>query len=184
MRAFVRSLVAALGIALIPALVVSLPSASALAQADQGQEQIKQIALTDAQITQFIAAQKDMNAIFAKIPQGTEKPDPKIMAQLEATAKKYKFASFEDYNDVAANIGLVMAGIDPQTKKYVGAEAVLKQQIAAVQADKQMPANERKQALDQLNEALKAVVPVQYQQNIALVQKYYEKLAALMPQQD
>ena len=184
MRALVRSLVAALGIALFPALVFSLPSASALAQADQGQEQVKQISLTDAQITQFIAAQKDMNAIFAKIPQGTEKPDPKIMAQLEATAKKYKFASFEDYNDVAANIGLVMAGIDPQTKKYVGAETVLKQQIAAVQADKQMPANERKQALDQLNEALKAVVPVQYQENIALVQKYYAKLAALMPQQD
>jgi hypothetical protein len=33
---------------------------------------------------------------------------------------------------VVSNIGIVMSGIDPQTRKYVGAEAVLKEQIAAV----------------------------------------------------
>ena len=39
---------------------------------------------------------------------------------------------------MVSNIGIVMSGIDPQTRKYVGAEAVLKEQIAAVKANLQM----------------------------------------------
>ena len=43
------------------------------------------------------------------------------MAQLDAIAKKYKFASFEDFDGVGANIGLVMeTGNDPQTKNTPG----------------------------------------------------------------
>jgi len=34
-----------------------------------------------------------------------------MIAQLEATAKKYGFASFDDYNTVIDNIGMIMSGI-------------------------------------------------------------------------
>ena len=78
-----------------------------------------QIALTDAQIESFIAAEKEMAPIIAKAPQG-DQPDPKIMEQLEAVAKKYKFANYAEFDDVDENIGLIMSGIDPDTKKYVG----------------------------------------------------------------
>jgi hypothetical protein len=40
-----------------------------------------------------------------------------------------------------------------------------------------MPARDKKEALDQLNAALKAAVPVKYPDNIKLVTKYYDKLS-------
>jgi hypothetical protein len=58
---------------------------------------------------------------------------------------------------------------------------VLKQQIAAVQADKKMSAKEKKEALADLNEALKAPSPaIENKGNIDVVGKYYDKLAAAM----
>ena len=89
----------------------------------------------------------------------TRKPDPKVTAQLDAVAKKNGFASYDDYNNVIDNIGLVIGGFDPATKKYVGTEAVIKAQIAEVQADKKMSAKDKKEALADLNEALKTPAP-------------------------
>jgi hypothetical protein len=108
-------------------------------------------------------------------------PDVKVIAQLEDIAKKHGFASYDDYNNVIDNISLVLGGIDPQTKKYVGSEAVIKSQIAMVEADKKMNGNEKKQALENLNIALKAKEPpVENKGNIDLVVKYYDKLAAVL----
>jgi hypothetical protein len=67
------------------------------------------------------------------------------------------------------------------SKKYVGTEAVIKAQIAQVQADKKMSAKEKKDALAELNQALKAPEPpIEHKGNIDLVGKYYDKLAAVM----
>lgn len=146
----------------------------------------KQIALTDKQIDQVLAAQKDLDAITDKLPQqAPDKPDPKVVAQLDDVAKKNGFANYGEYNDVVENIMLVLSGFDPQTKKYVGPEAVFKQQIAAVQADKKMPAKDKKAALDDLNAALKEPPPaIENKGNIDLVGKYYDKLAAAMQGDD
>ena len=57
------------------------------------------------------------------------------MAKLEAVAKKYKFANYDEFDVVAGNIALVLEGVDPKTKKYIGAEAAMKQQIAEVQSN-------------------------------------------------
>jgi hypothetical protein len=82
---------------------------------------------------------------------------------------------------VIDNISLVMAGFDTTSKKYVGAEAVIKAQIAEVQADKKMSAKDKKEALADLNEALKAPAPpIANKGNIDLVTKYYDKLAAAL----
>jgi hypothetical protein len=76
---------------------------------------------------------------------------------------------------------MVLGGFDPATKKYVGTEAVIKAQIAQIQADKKMSAKDKKDALADLNEALKAPEPaIQNKGNIDLVTKYYDKLAAIM----
>jgi hypothetical protein len=186
MRGFVRSLAAALSIACL-AVVVSIGSAgSALAQAKQAPAPqaappqppaLKQIALTDKQIEGVLAAQKEMDAITEKLPENA-KPDPKITAQLEAVAKKNGFAGNDEYNNVVGNIGIVLAGFDPATKKYVGTEAVIKTQIAQVQADKKMPAKDKKAALADLNDTLKSPAPpIENKSNIDLVAKYYDKLA-------
>jgi hypothetical protein len=192
MREIVRPLAVVLGLAGMMAL---LSSSSALAQAKQAPKQapapvakqqaapppqpppMKQIALTEKQIEGVLAAAKDVDAITDKIPDNA-KPDPKVDAQLDAVAKKNGFASYAEYNDVTDNISMVMSGFDPATKKYVGAEAVLKAQIAAVQADKKMPAKDKKAALDEMNAALKSPAPaIENKGNIDLVAKYYDKLA-------
>lgn len=141
---------------------------------------LKQIALTDKQLDGVLAAQKDMDAITAKLPENTA-PDAKVIAQLDGVAKKHGFASYDDYNNVVDNISLVLGGFDPATKKYVGAEAVIKSQIAQVEADKKMPAKDKKEALDELNQALKTPAPaIENKGNIDLVGKYYDKLVAAL----
>ena len=192
MRDTVRPVVAALGIAGLAAAMSLAASEGAFAQAKQQrprrsrprrpaapppqQPALKQIALTEKQIEGVLAAQKEMDPITEKIPDNA-KPDPKVDAQLEGIAKKNGFASYDDYNNVVDNISLVLGGIDPATKKYVGAEAVIKAQIAQVQADKKMSAKDKKEALADLNEALKQPPPaIENKGNIDLVIKYYDKL--------
>jgi hypothetical protein len=193
MRNLVRPAAIALGIAGLAAAIAIASTGGVLAQAKQQapapkqqaapppQAQqppaIKQIALTDKQIEGVLAAQKDMDAITEKLPENA-KPDPKVDAQLDEVAKKNGFASYAEYNNVVDNISLVLGGFDPATKKYVGTEAVIKAQIAQVQADKKMAAKDKKEALADLNEALKQPAPeIENKGNIELVGKYYDKLA-------
>ena len=198
MRKFVRPAAALFGIAGLAVAIAAVSAGDALAQAKQAPKQapapaakqqaapppapapMKQIALTEKQVEGVLAASKEMDAITDKIPQNA-KPDPRVDAQLDAVAKKNGFASYVEYNEVTDNISMVMGGFDPATKQYVGAEAVLKAQIAAVQADKKMPAKDKKQALTEMNEALKTPAPViENKGNIELVAKYYAKLAAAL----
>jgi len=188
MPEFVRPVAAVLGIASLAALMAIASTGGALAQAKQAPQMapaqaappqppaVKQMALTDKQIEGVLAAQKDMDAITAKLPDNA-KPDPKVTAQLEGVAKKNGFAGYE-YNNIIDNISIVLAGFDPATKKYVGTETVIKAQIAQVQADKKMSPKDKKEALADLNEALKAPAPpIENKGNIDLVAKYYDKLA-------
>ncbi|MGC2810220.1 MAG: hypothetical protein WA303_07555 [Bradyrhizobium sp.] len=190
MREFIRPVAAALGIACLAGSLAAISIDSAMAQANQQmtpaqaappvETPVKQMALTDKQIQGVLAASKDMDAITEKLPESAP-PDAKVTAQLDAVAKKNGFASYDDYNDVTDNIGLVIAGFDPATKKYVGNEAVIKAQIAQVQADKKMSAKDKKEALADLNDALTSPAPpIQNKGNIDLVAKYYDQLAALL----
>jgi hypothetical protein len=193
MREFIRPVATAFSIVCLAAAMAVLSAGSAMAQAKGGQmapaqaappmgqpPAMKQMALNQKQIDGVIAAAKDMDTLSEKMPENG-KPDPKLMAQFEATAKKYGFASYDEYNLVVDNIGLVMSGIDPASKKYVGSAAVIKAQIAQVQADKKMSPKDKKQALDDLNQAAKAPEPtIENKGNIDLVLKNFDKLAAIM----
>jgi hypothetical protein len=110
--------------------------------------------------------------------QRNAKPDPKVTAQLDGVARKNGFASYDEYTNVVGNISIVLAGFDPATKQYVGSDAVIKAQIAQVKADKEMSPSDKKEALAELNDALKAPIPpIENKGNIDLVAKYYDKLA-------
>ena len=88
---------------------------------------LKEITLTDKQVQGVLAAHKDLDAIAAKMPDDPQaKPDPKIVQQLDTTAKKYGFANYGEYSDVVEAISMVMAGVDAKTKTYVGPEDELK----------------------------------------------------------
>jgi hypothetical protein len=194
MHEFDRNVAAALSVVCLAAAIAIAFAGDALAQANQAPpnqtapapqaappqptvKPIKHMALTDNQNEGVQAAQKDMDAITEKLPENA-KPDPKVTAQLDGVARKNGFASYDEYTNVVGNISIVLAGFDPATKQYVGTDAVIKAQIAQVKADKDMSPSDKKEALAELNDALKAPVPpIENKGNIDLVAKYYDKLA-------
>jgi hypothetical protein len=137
----------------------------------------QQIALTEQQVQGFITATPEISKITANLQAD---PDQKTMAQLEDLAKKGGFANYDEYETVAFNIGMVMQGIDPKTKKFGDPKALIQAQIKEVQADKTMKPAEKKEALAELQQSLKDLQPIKNQGNIALVEKNYDKIAALM----
>ena len=141
----------------------------------------KQIKLTEKHIQSFMGAYRDMVKLYESA--NPDKPDPKVEAQAEAVAKKNGFASLDEYDDVSINIAMIMSGIDPQSKKFTEPPEQIKKEIAALKADKSVPEAEKKEDLAQLEVALKNAKPIQFKENIALVLKYFDKLAPLMANQ-
>ncbi len=142
---------------------------------------VKQIKLTEKHVEGFIAAQKDMSPILEKIQGAAADQLPaSIQAELEAAAKKHGFKDFGEYDEVVGNITMVMAGIDPKTKAFTESAVAIKKEIADVTADKSIPAADKKQILEELNEALKSAQPIQFPSNIELVKKYYDKIDAAL----
>ena len=197
MRNFVRSPIAMLAVAAFALLSTAALSGSAMAQAakqppapaakqappaqEPAPAPLKQIELTDKQIEALLAAQKEMDAVSDKLPAGAaDNPDPKLQAQFDAIVKKNGFADFDEYGTVYDNISLVMSGIEPKTKAFTEPPEALKKQIASVQAEAKIPAKDKKEILDDMNEALKTVEPVKFPANVTLVTKYFDKLGALM----
>jgi hypothetical protein len=159
-------------------------SAPALAQtAKQQAPAAGQMVLNEKQIESLLAAHKDIDAFTAKTSPSSSvtQTNASIVAQLDAVVKKHGFASYREYNIVLDNIGLVMTGMDPKAKTYIGPVAVTKQKIATIQADKSMSAEDKKEALSELDAAAKAPLPpVEHKGNIDLVTRHYDKLAAIM----
>ena len=113
-----------------------------------------------------------------------QEQDPKVEAQAAAVAKKHGFASLAQYDDVSMNITMIMSGIDPQTKKFTEPPEQIKEEIAALKADKSVPEAEKKEGLAQLEAALKNAKPIQFKENIALVLKYFDQLVPFMQELD
>jgi hypothetical protein len=127
----------------------------------------KQIQLTARQVEGFIAAQQKIAAAKAD-------------AELEAIAKAHGFASLEQFDEVEANILLVLDGIDPKTKAFAEPSVQIRRRIDQIRADKSMPEAERKKSLEELNQVLKNARPVQFPVNVELVKKYYDRLQAVL----
>jgi hypothetical protein len=179
-RKLIRPFAAAVCIACLAVSNFTISNHRAMAQGQPAPPAVKQMALTKKQIEGVIAAQKEMDEINE---QQSEKAKPYLIvaAQLESVAKNNGFASYDEYINVVDNISIVLAGFDPTTKKFIGSEALIRSQIAQVQADKNLPAKDREEALDELNNALKASAPpVENKDNIDLVAEYYDRLAEAM----
>jgi hypothetical protein len=144
-------------------------------------QEVKQIKLTEKHVQGFIAVSEDM----AKLSDGAnqDKLDAELEAQAEALVEKNGFANLAEYDEVSMNISMIMSGIDPQTKKFTEPPEQIKQQIAAIKADKSVPEAQKREDLAQLEAALKDTRPIQFKENIALVLKYFDKLTELMQEQ-
>ena len=179
---------AALAVAIL-ALAATASLAPAVAQdkdaPSQEAPQPKQVPLTQKSLDNLIAAQKQIRELEAKMPKGAKGPDAKMEKQIDAVLKSTGFANGGDFADASYSVGVVLAGVDPDSGKFIGAEAATKKQIDEVKADKQMPPKEKKEALDELQEALKAASTDKPPQgNIDLVTANIAKLNEGLKQAD
>jgi hypothetical protein len=139
-------------------------------------EDINQIKLSEKQVQGFIAAQKDLSAISGELQAAGDKPDAKLQAKLEAIAKKQGFTNFAELDDVAANISLVMAGLDPQSGEFSDPVEMLKKEMAEIKSDTSIPEKDKKQMLEELAEALKTTPPLKFKENIVIVKKHRDAI--------
>lgn len=135
-------------------------------------QEVKQIALTDQQVKNFISAQVDLASMASKIQAAGEKPDPALQSELEAIAKKHGFADFAELDDVAANISIVMAGLDSQTGNFTDPVEALQKELDDVKKDESIPAADKKQLEDELTEAIKTTPPLQNKGNVEIVKTH------------
>ena len=140
-------------------------------------QEVKQIKLTEKHMQKFIAVSEEI----AKFPDGAD--IDKLDAELERLVKRNGFASLVEFNEVGMNIGMIMSGFDQQTKRFTEPSEQIKQQITALRSDKSVPEAEKKEVLAQLEAVLKDTKPIQFKENVALVLKYFDKLAELMQEQ-
>lgn len=157
---------AARSVALLLAVAYGM-SAAAFAQ-----DTVKQMKLSDDQVKNFIAAQADLAAIASKLQSAGEKPDPALQAELETIAKKHNFKDFAELDDVAANISIVMAGLDTQTGNFVDPVEALQKELEDVKKDESIPEADKKQLVDELSEAIKTTPPLQNKENIDIVKAH------------
>ena len=160
------------------ALGVAPPDDRASAQV--GQPEIKQIKLTDEHVLGFIAAQKELKELSDKLQaeedgqnQGIEdKRDPKLRKQLEQIAKNHGFLSFDELDDVATSITIVMVGIDPRSGNYNDPVETIKKEMEQVNSENSLPDDQKKKLLDEMAAALKVTPPLRYAENVDVVKKY------------
>ena len=145
------------------------------------EDQFKQVQLDDKMIQGFISAQKDMADLAQKsAAQQSEKPDPKVQAELESIAKKHGFQSFVEFDDVAFNISMVMGGLDPQSGQFTDPITAIKKEIDEITADKTIPDKDKKQMLDELADALKNTPPLKFPANVDIVKKFRAEIEKVL----
>lgn len=168
-------------------LWVGLPAAvaedAASPQPPAATEDVKQIRLTEDQVVHFIAAQADLASIASKIQAAGDKPDPALQAELESIAAKHGFGNFAELDDVAANISIVMAGLDAGTGTFVDPVDALRKERDDVQKDTSIPEADKKQLLDELTEAINTTPQLQYKENIEIVKAHRAEIEKALPQQ-
>ncbi len=136
----------------------------------------RQVKLNDKHVTGFIAAQKDLVAISAKLEAAGDTIDDKLQKELDDIGKKNGFKDFADFEEIRANVMMVLAGIDPDTSEYSDPIELIKKDIEAIKADKALSEEDRKAQLEEMNEALKEMQPLKYKENIDIVKTYAKQI--------
>ncbi len=166
---------------LLATLFIASATLPAIAQ-QQGQNDqpatadVNQIKLTEKHVQGFLGAQKDLLAITAKLEAAGDTIDAKLQKELDDIGAKNGFKDFADFDEIRSNILLVLAGIDPDNGSYTDPAELIKKDIEAIKADKELSAADRKAQLDEMNLALKEYQPLKYKENIEVVKKFAKQI--------
>lgn len=160
------------------AMMCFAPLAIAQAQEDQ----FVQVKLTDQQIKGYLAASKKLAAISEKIEAGGDKPDPKLLDELEAVAKANGFKSYDELDTVISNISFVLSGFDDKGN-FTDPHDALKAELEQVKGDTSMKADEKAKMVKEIEEAMKTTPPLKYKENVALVKSHLKELDEILQKQ-
>jgi hypothetical protein len=144
-------------------------------------QELKQLQLTDKSITSFIAAQPDFAPLIVKLSEAGDKPDDSLKGELDGVSKKHGFANFDEYMDVNDNIAFVMGGINRKTMEFTEPVERLKKDLDEIKADKDIPEDEKKLAVEDLELEIKAAEPLKNRDNIDVVKRNFSELLKLLP---
>ena len=144
----------------------------------QAQAQASEINLTAKQVEAFIAVQKAMSQVVENMAgQAFPKREHETyQAQLKARATRQGFKNLAEYQTVAEAISSIVAGIDPQTKVFTNPALAIQEELERVTADRILSESEKQKAREDLNAALKSAQSRLSPNNVALVQRYYDKV--------
>ncbi|WP_424959174.1 hypothetical protein [Hyphomicrobium sp. 1Nfss2.1] len=160
----------------LAAAMVAVTCTSAWAQDQDTEPQkdvpIKQMKLTEEQVKSFVAAQPDLANVAPKLQEAGDNIDAALQAELDELAKKHGFANFNELDDVAANISIVMAGLDSKSGEFTEPVEALKKELEDVTADASIPEDDKKQLVSELNEAIKTTPHIEYPENVELVKAH------------
>lgn len=146
-------------------------------------EDFKQIELTDKLVTSFIAAQKEFQPLSSKLAEGSDKPDEALTKELDDIAKKNGFQNFTEFEDVGANITVVLDGLDRKTGTYTDPVEKMKKELEEIKADSTIPAEDKKLAVDDLSEEIKTAQPLKFKGNIDVVKAHIKEIEELIPEE-
>jgi hypothetical protein len=88
-----------------------------------------------------------------------------------------RIQGFAEYDEVAANILMIFAGINPRTRRYTDPQTAMKQKIAEITADKTLAATDKKELLNEFEKRLNTAQPIRYPSNIELFIRFDDKRA-------
>lgn len=138
--------------------------------------EITQVRLNEKHIQGFLGAQKDLIAITAKLEAAGDTIDDKLQKELDDIGRKHGFKDFGEFEEIRANVMMVLAGIDPDNGEYSDPIELIKKDIEAIKADKTLSAEDRKTQLEEMDEALKEMQPLKYKENIDVVKKFAKQI--------
>jgi hypothetical protein len=156
---------------LIPFLAAATLALGAAAQ-EPKEDPIKQIKLTETQVKSFISAQPDLATVAPKLQEAGDNIQPALQTELDTIAKKHGFASFQELDDVAANISIVMAGLYSKSGEFTEPVEALKKELTDVTADASIPDADKKQLMQELTEAISTTPRLEHIENVELVKAH------------
>ncbi|MCB1511011.1 MAG: hypothetical protein KDJ36_08910 [Hyphomicrobiaceae bacterium] len=154
----------------------------AVAQAQSEEGSFEQIKLTEAQVKGYLAASKKLAAVSEKIEAAGDKPDPKLLAQLETIAKANGFKNYDELDNVISNISFVLSGFDDKGN-FTDPHAALKSELEQVKADKSVKGEEKKKMIAEIEQSLKTTPELKFKENIEVVKKYLKDLDDVLQKQ-
>jgi hypothetical protein len=147
------------------------------------------VRLLDSMKTSLEMQDKLTREIERIMPEGDAADDPKAQAEYnrklhalqDKFAKSHGFRSAEEYADVNHTFTLLNTGIDASTGKWVEnrlMRSALESVIAGLESDKSMPAQKKKDAIEQQRKAPR------HPENVELFNKLRQRIDAALATQE